>query len=284
MNWDAYKVWYSDDRVLYEIVKQLKGREATFIGYSTDKKKEYIFRCIKAHSIDYLKSNFNAFSFYSSNRVYNIYRSVALLKDMPMFSFNMEKRMEQQKEFNKEFTKYVQGFDFVVDFDGDDLEYDVVWQHVNIVRQLFSDGGVPFIIKTSSANGFHIEVPDFAMAGDIDEKLMFGMRLMRNVKQLFQLSSVDMSIYNLRRIFKVAYSYDIRTHKIAMPLTDKEFQEIREDKSIMDVNRAIDLVENRGLLCRDFVPEKFRKMVDDLEEEELVATIATDNRVKDGTN
>jgi hypothetical protein len=174
IDYDIYKNWYSREDVLYEIIKQLKARETMLIGFNKERTDEFIIRCLKIHSTEYLKSNFNAFNFFE--RYYNIYRSVALLQDMPAFSFNMKERLQQQDTFNREFMKYVTGYDFVIDFDGDNVSYDHLWQEVYIVKDLFDDYGVSYILKASSSKGFHIEIPDRFLVGDIKEKLLFSIK------------------------------------------------------------------------------------------------------------
>lgn len=281
-----YYDYYNNEAVLYEIVKQLQGREVTLMGFSRDGFKEYIFRCIKAHNLDYLKQNFNGFNFF--NRYYNIYKSVTLLNNMPQFSFNMVQRMEQQRKFNEEFMNYVYGIDFFIDFDGDKVtkdnlynnkdSWDALWREVQIVKHLFDTHGVPYTIKNSSDNGFHIEIADKYISGTLQEKLQFNMKLIRDIKQLFALETPDVNIYNFRRIWKLPYTIDIRSGAVALPLGDNDFNLLKGgDKGMLTPEAVVDVritnIRNRGLLEREFNYNKFIKLMEDMELLELKKNI-----------
>lgn len=276
----VYEDYYNNEQVIYEIVKNLIGRETTLMGFARDGLKEYVWRCIKAHNVDFLKQNFNAFNF--NTRYYNIYQSVALLKNMPMFSFNLPLRMEQQRTFNEQFMNYVTGFDFVIDFDGDKItdknfytfDGNGLWLEVKVVKHLFDRYGIPYTLKASSNNGFHIVVSDKYLAGGLQEKLQFGKRMIVNIKDLFQLETPDVNIYNFRRIWKVPYTLDIRSGAVALPLTDDEFEELKTNPDVISPDRVLKMnLRNRGMLERPFRYEGFLELCRDLEMEDLKKNI-----------
>jgi hypothetical protein len=274
-----YNRYYSDDTVLYEIVKGLKARETTLIGWDKDKKNEFVVRCIKAHNISYLKNNFKAFDFY--NRFFNIYHSVAYLKDMPMFSYNWVKRKEQQRDFNLEFPNYAYGWDFVMDFDGDDVTYDKLWEDVETVKHLFDKYGVPYTLKASSHKGFHIEINDKYFVGSMDDKIKFNLNLVRNIKDLWQVETLDLNIYDMRRVFKVAYSIDIKSGLVVLPLTDSQFLQIKDDFEFLRPHKWFGRPSfMRGLLERKADMDKFATLLRKLEEEELIKNLRLKQVVK----
>lgn len=279
----VYDEYYADERVLKAITDNLLNRETTFMGFSRDTTKEYVWRCIKAHNPTYLKNNFTGFNFFS--RFYNIYHSVAILKNMPVFTFNMQMRMEQQNQFNQNFMSYVTGFDYVVDFDADKITKDnlyskepkdAFWREVQIVKHCFDKGGVPYTMKASSNEGFHLVVDDKYFVGGLQEKLQFGMILTKELKHLFGLETPDLTIYNFRRVWKVPYSLDIRTGAVALPINEEEFNKVRNDNSLLIPENVLkmDLV-NRGMLERPFNYKLFVKFMEDMEVTDLIKNINT---------
>jgi len=280
----VYEDYYNNEAILYEIVKSLAGRETTFMGMAREGFKEYVWRCIKAHNLDFLKQNFQAFNFMS--RYYNIYESVALLRNMPMFTFSMSQRMEQQKVFNENFMNYVTGFDWVIDFDGDKVtdknlyafDGNALWLEVKCVKHLFDTHGVPYTLKTSSNNGFHIVVADKYLMGGLQEKLQFGMSLTKEIKNLFALETPDLNIYNFRRIWKVPYSLDIKSGAVALPLSDEQFEELKTNPDLISPENVFSMkIQNRGLLERPFNYNKFITLLKDIEREDLVKNIFNTN-------
>lgn len=107
------QIWYSKAFVLLEICKLSKNRELSFLP--TDDSPNRV-RCVNSSFVDILKKNFEGFHFMQRN--FNLYYSLAHLKNMPMFSFNPATRKEQQAEFTKNFSKYFVGYDLGIDLDG----------------------------------------------------------------------------------------------------------------------------------------------------------------------
>ena len=107
------QIWYSKVFVLLEICKLAKNRELSFLPSDDSPNR---VRCVNASFVDILKKNFEGFHFMQRN--FNLYYSLAHLKNMPMFSFNPSTRKEQQAEFTRNFNKYFVGYDLGIDLDG----------------------------------------------------------------------------------------------------------------------------------------------------------------------
>lgn len=107
------QIWYGKLFVLLEICKLAKNRELSFLPADDSPNR---VRCINSSFVDILKKNFEGFHFIQRN--FNLYYSLAHLKNMPMFSFAPEKRKEQQAEFTRNFNNYFVGYDLGIDLDG----------------------------------------------------------------------------------------------------------------------------------------------------------------------
>ena len=80
VNLEVRNNYYSNIGVLFEIVKNLIGREAVFLS-----KNEY-WRCLKIHKMEFFNKHAQRWSFW--RKPFNIYYSLAKLYNMPMVSFN----------------------------------------------------------------------------------------------------------------------------------------------------------------------------------------------------
>lgn len=107
------QIWYGKAFVLLEICKLAKNRELSFLP--TDDSPNRV-RCVNCSFVDILKKNFEGFHFMQRN--FNLYYSLAHLKNMPMFSFAPETRKLQQADFTRNFNNYFVGYDLGIDFDG----------------------------------------------------------------------------------------------------------------------------------------------------------------------
>jgi hypothetical protein len=290
MSHKLYEDWYSREDVQYEIVKQLIGRETVLIGSDLEGVEKMTIRCIKAHNVDYLKSNLQAFHFFE--RFFNVYRSTSLLQNMPMFSYNMVLRTQQHKQFNIDFMNYTVGHDFVIDCDCDHIapidskdfqgrkiksEADrkrALYDEVALLKSTFDDFGVPYMLKNSSDKGFHFEFEDKYTKGDMMQKMLFNRSLALTLKKLYNIQSLDLNVYDFRRVFKVAYSVDMRTGLVVMPLTDEQFISLKSDNSFLRCDSSsLPVIRNRGLLYREYRKELFIRMLDSLELPQLKETL-----------
>jgi len=134
----------------------------------------YPVRCIKAHCSSYLLNNMKAFDFW--NRKYNLYHSIYLFHDMPMFSYLPQRRREQQQDFFRNYDNYVEGVDFVMDFDGDknlpiDERVQAARNATIQVCKILDEYTVPYCVIFSGSKGFHVEVRDFPPIRDWKKRI-----------------------------------------------------------------------------------------------------------------
>ena len=202
-----YLDYYSRTEIVFEIVKQLYGRETVFID-PFDKSKAT--RLMKIHSIQDYGIVTKWVGFWK--RPYNIYYSLAKYKQgIPYQVLNHDKRKELNKEWNEvEHWKNIDTFDFLIDFDGED------WKHaeqlkpdVLKVSELLKD--VPHSIRFSGC-GFHIIVPGQYMPQGLsyDPELETSyFTLLHDLLTALQRNYcgyIDLACTDSRRVVKIPYS------------------------------------------------------------------------------
>lgn len=240
---------YYSDKVLFEIIKQMRGREVSLLKDSPP------VRCIKAHNLGYLKSNFRRWDFYQKH--YNIYISLAKYENMPMFSFKPEDRRKQQKDFNYNVKDYYVGYDLGLDFDCKNDNFDDTYEECKLLKQELDDFKVKYKIKFSGS-GFHINIDNIYLpASNGVEKFVSCGQFVKNLKTIFNFLTLDTELYDMRRCWKVAYSLDVKSGNIALPLDDEQFDNFSHN--MVKPSSIIKLgIKNRGLLERDGLDNGFK--------------------------
>ena len=203
-----YNDYYKQKKVQFELVKNMKGREVSLLGEGVP------VRCIKAHNIGYLNSNFKAFRFF--NTQYNIYSSLALLNNMPMFSYSPKTRRDQQDKFIIEFENYVTSYDVAFDFDSHHYTIEKCYNDVDKFCRMLTNSDVSFNLK-SSGSGFHIGIFPTTCREEVSGTIDFLKNSISVLKQVYRLDSLDSSVYDIRRLWKIPYSLDIRSGNVALP-------------------------------------------------------------------
>ncbi len=255
------KVWYDSEPVLFEIIKNLVARETAIIGQSRQ-------RNIKAHTIAYLKSNFKAFNFIG--RKFNLYNSLALYKDFPLFPYYYQQRKKKQEEFRGTYKNYMTGYDFLFDIDSPDkpeFSYAVAWK----IKEIFDKYKVRYYILYSAGknNGFHIRVSyedlpeSYKKMGYVELCNLFKGFVLR-LGVIHNLIFIDDTITDLRRVAKCPYSVAYPYYKIALPLSDEQFKNFDVDKMTLKywINHTEE-IRRRGLLKREGNPENFKRLIED---------------------
>jgi hypothetical protein len=243
--------WYSQTFVLLEIVKCLNEKETAFLEKKPKElqRRARVIRCINAWSVDLLKKNFEAFRFYQFPYM-NIYLSLMNIKRMPMFSFAPPKRKEQQKEWTQDgkYREHYAGYDWGIDIDNSDLS--VAHADAGKVKDLLDKYEIPYTMKFSGSKGFHFRVMHKHLPQIGREQLVPMLNeLTTKMKLIDGIDSIDDSIIDDRRIFKVPYSYD--RGNICLPLTDAQFTRFSPSMvKPMNVLSGIH-IKNRGLLVRN---------------------------------
>jgi len=220
-NTSVFNEYYRNTTTLFEMVKQLKGKELIFFDGRT------AIRGLKAHYLKMLNYYFKTYgvgSFYFPN----FYISVANFMNMPSFSDNLKTRNEELRIFRGSFEKFVTGYDYLIDIDL--LDKDNFAETYSEAKILFSyfKKIVPFSIRFSG-NGFHIIIDSsnfsfLPLKDVINFQKFFTLSLIDSFKkQKIDLKCVDWKIISKRRMFKLPYSLDIRTGRVCFPLTEDEF-------------------------------------------------------------
>jgi len=258
--------WYNNPEVLFNIVGAIKERETVFLSKGADAPP---IRNIMANYSGFLKSNLDAFRFFE--RDYNLYYSLARYKRMQVFSFNPVIRKEQRLAWNDTAIGNTSSFDFGLDFDSEGL-HDVMtaWNDCKKVKDLFDSYGVPYSLKFSGSKGFHITVPhnnlpNLRITSKVDDDMSL-FNWLKSVATMLELKlglpTLDMGIFDPRRIWKADYSWVCETGLIALPLSDEQFNNF--NLSIVEPLSVIrGGIRNRGNLCREGKSDGFRAMVED---------------------
>jgi hypothetical protein len=216
-----YNEYYRNTEILFELIKQLKGKEFILFDGKT------AIRGLKAHYIKMLEYYFGIYGV-GSYYYPNLYISVANFMNMPSFSDNLKTRNEELRIFRGSFENFVTGYDYLLDIDllnKDDFKE--TYNEALILFQYFKKY-IPFSIRFSG-NGFHIIIDNkyFSFLNKnevIDFQKFFTSSLLYSFKkQKIDLKCVDWKIISKRRMYKLPYSLDIKSNHICYPLTEDEF-------------------------------------------------------------
>jgi len=251
-DWEKRNDYYKKDFILFEIVKNLGGRETVLLPSKVvlgGELKAIPVRCIKAHSIDFLKKNFEAFNFYK--KPLNIYGSVAGFEGMPMFSYAPKIRKKQQEDFfNSTFSVYWVSYDFFIDIDADSLKD--AYEDAKKIKRIFDDLKLSYSLRFSGSRGFHFVIPD-ALFYDKPLRLIDKVKLCKliasNIKGIEDIQGIDLSVYQPQRVLKVPYS--LEGLNVCLPLNDRQFNSFKvENMNVDSVLRDIN-IRYRGLQQRN---------------------------------
>lgn len=217
---DAYTKWYNLSIVKKSLAYQMKYREAAFLGHRLN------VRNIKVREVQHLQSNMDRFRL--QNETVNWYYSLAILKSMPIFSFEMEERKLQSRMFDSNFHTFMSGYDFALDFDSKHVSADVAYNDMVKVHNWMVENYICHLVRCSGS-GFHIIVySNYLWQKPLHFKpnLCYHMcgTLAKTMKEDFNLESLDASVYDHRRIWKAPYSMDIKTGNICRPLSIEEIR------------------------------------------------------------
>lgn len=251
MEQDIFKHhWYSLNAVKYEIAKQCQFREVIFLDKTHEKMP---VRCIFAYKADHLQRQFDEFKFMQFK--YNLYLSVAQFKGTPLFSYNFAERRKQMDEFSgynqkPTYPDYWQGYDFFMDFDSPDLkDIEPALKDCHLVKDTLDHYNVPYVLSFSGSKGFHLRIPYAVLPQSLGLGIVTFCKILgENIKERLKLDTLDIGVFDERRIFKAPYSYD--NGNICLPLSDEQFEKF--DIRQMAVKNVLNNVKifNRGVLMR----------------------------------
>jgi len=276
------KRWYSEPMTLLEMVKCMNGREVAFLEGKTKlpllTKNALEIRGIKAHSLSYLQNNFENFKF--TERPCNLYTSIAKFENLPMFSYNFERRKEERAAFTQGegFNQCFKGWDFVIDLDSQRIKDGGVITELNAfevnekikdyyniagmysdakkLKKIFDEYGLAYSVKASGLKGMHFQVKDenfFPKDMEPKDKVDLADVIVTNLKELENIPTIDnINFYDSTRILKCPYS--LEGYHVALPLSegngfgsfnDWKIEDMRLDKIYQNIR-----IVNRGLLER----------------------------------
>lgn len=191
-----------------QLVNHLRYRETIFLN-----DKGFIIRGIKVNHHIYLESNMKHYRFCDNE--YNIYNSIATFRDFPLFSWKPEIREKQYRNWtdNKLYLDRITGYDFFMDFDnkGDDKQ---VKQECITICEWLRKKEINFKPRFSGS-GYHLK----SILALKHQSPQYCKKLAEKLVKLFDLKTVDFSIYGWQGIIKSPYSIDCKTMKVCLPLT-----------------------------------------------------------------
>jgi len=299
--------FYKCNPILFEMLKTLKARETAFLGDSTQGASPV--RCVKAHQVGYLERNFKSYNFYNRPyNVYISLASlqgIPMFSFAPVIRRKQQK--EFNVDFKKYVYDYDLAFDFegkasrkfgrekemnfyISILEDENISYELIdekrgyevicdhkdifnlcWRQVKLLKSSFDDYNIPYVLKFSGG-GFHIRIMGkyLPKGTSWEERVSFCKDFASKIQPIFALSTLDMSIYDLRRVFKAPYSIDIKSGLVALPLSNFEFESnnMPEDYDYLcDPERIIDIKEKikfRGLLERKGNKDNFNKYYEEV--------------------
>lgn len=258
---DEINPWYSNQMVLWELASQLryrylsirkpkplapgqKIRKFTLVRYLLGWKPELIISSVEKYG-----------GFKNGNKYY--FDLATWTNEMPMFSYEPSQRNSQKIDFDNNWQKFYVTYDFAIDLDALDKNPMTAHAEAALIKQLFDTNKIPYSVRFSGSKGFHFLIPAQYLP-----KRVKPMNLPRKCHDVaewlimrFNLKNVDATIYDHRRILKLAYSCD--GNKVCLPLDDIQFKNFKvEDMTIQNVLRNVKIFKRGTLLRTHGLPEK----------------------------
>lgn len=276
--------YYQQPMVLYNIIPQLKNRYLSIRKVSKDG-KGILSRYYQGYSIPTLQDSLKRHNAYKDQSA-KLYFDLSTWKDeegyTPIFSFNQEKREEQKKKFSGdrlrgggEYEKLMNSHDFAIDIDSKNVN--TAWKEAKKVKEMFDEYKLPYSLKFSGSKGFHFHIDsNYTMLENykiIEHPRAFGIAV-NNLIDDENLKCIDTSIYDPRRILKIAYSLNYKDGKeyVCLPLTDEQFEKWKlENMELDNVLYGENRVKlfKRGMCVRNHgldekqLKENFDKFIED---------------------
>ena len=259
------KDWYSTDYIIYNLISQLKYRYLSVRKQDKkNPKKGILARYYLGYSIpllqDSLKRN-GVFDDTSAKLYFDLTTWGNKENPMPLFSFDKNKRKEQKEEFSKgeKWKNYIKDYSLAIDIDNKNLN--LAYKDAKKIKEVFDIYKLPYSVKTSAGKGMHFLIDSKwiqTKVKPINRAELFG-KVIQNLAKDENCKNIDFSIYDCRRILKLAYSLSFKNDAeyVALPLDNNQFSNFNEeDCRLENVMKEVRLFK-RGLLERDHnLPEK----------------------------
>ena len=253
--------YYSQKYVLFNLIEQLRYTYLSGVK-KNEKGKNILSRYYLGYNLELLQDSLRRLGAYDDTTVKLYFDLAKWEKDgnMPMFSYNQEVRKEDKDRFNKEYEQYFSNYSFAIDIDAKDINK--AYKDTKKIKELFDKYRLPYSLKFSGQKGFHFLLHYKYFDGRIKakNKVLLCQKLSKVIMNVCGLKSIneggtfDDSIYDDRRIFKLAYSLQNKDGKeyCVLPLDDYQFESWRlEDMELENVMRKVKLFK-RGLLTRTY--------------------------------
>ena len=103
----------------------------------------------------------------------------------------------------------------------------------------------------SSYNGFHIHIPaKYMPKREIYELIGMINNAVYNLKGIYEINSIDTSIFDIKRVCKIPYSYEC-SGAIVIPLSDTQLKNYSPERVKCENVLKNVMIKNRGLLIRN---------------------------------
>lgn len=254
--------YYQQPYVLYNLVSQLRYKYLSSRKVKDDK-KAVLTRYYLGYSLDLLKQSLQQLGVLK-DKTTKLYFDLSYWKDekgnTPMFDFSYKQRKKDKEKFNEEFEKCFVGYDFAIDIDAKSLK--IAHRDTQKIKKLFDEYELPYSLKFSGGKGFHFLIEDkwFNSRMKAKNKVLLCQRLAKIILTICKLKSVndggtfDDTIYDDRRIFKLAYSLQYKNGKeyCVLPLSDSQFENFVLENMEMEYVVKTERLFKRGLLTRTY--------------------------------
>ena len=246
--------WDSIEYIQYEMVKAMHHREHAILPAKNEENKKKHIRYMLSFSVKFLKEHWEMFNYHK--HLCNQYVSVATLKDVPIFSYKLDKRKheEEYQNFDKNYADFVESYSGFFDFDGKE-NFEKCYQEAKEFHSILTRLKIPFYCLNSSLYGFHFIIPsEYMPEMNIRQLLPILNNVIHWVKDTHKFECLDETVTDMKRLRKLPYSYEAFTQCVCLPLKDEQFLNYNFDmvnvKNVLDV-RKTGYLKKRGLLIRE---------------------------------
>jgi hypothetical protein len=252
--------WYQRVFCTMECVKNLHNKETAFLTNKGETEGFLNVRYLYASSYDMFQKHITELDFL--NRNINVYRSVATMSpnSIPVSSYNLIRRVEEPayQEFSKNYKSYVENYDMIFDIDFKGYEnISQAYYDVKKIKDLFEEFKLPYGIWNTSFKGVHFFIDGKYFKKEeenwLDARLKLFQEIAHNIKGIYSLKGLDLSIFDAKRIAKLPYSF-VGDGSICLPLDNTQFEEFFVNPlKTVGFRYVMNLIhiKNRGLLIRN---------------------------------
>ena len=257
-----YLRWYTDKRILFQIVKYLGNKELCLNS------EKSMIRWLYASKIEHLLKYFYVYEFFEKPKT--LYCGLAGFKyrEQPPISPILKRKWQEEVWTGGEckYLTQMNSYDFGMDFDSDNWKDS--WKDCKKVVELFERFKIRYSVWFSGKKGFHIKVPyneikDLLGNFDVENIISFCKSLALDLRDFLKLKNIDLIIYSSSRYLKCCFSLDSRNKNPIYPLSLKEFKNFKKLKIDMEYclnNKNIGFMDvYHGRISN---PEGFKKMVE----------------------